>query len=341
MPSNLESNPQQRRLRLLIVEDDPDQLELMRETLEDRFGRNVVTGVTSRQEAMAQDAASFDLILCDYNLPDGSGMDLLQTFVKCCSTPVLMVTGENVGTIAADAVRRGASDYIVKFGEYLFTLPLVVEKNLTLAKIKRENESLRKELEHALGALREKNVELEQSLRRVEEMAATDPLTGLYNRRHFARLLDQLFAETQRYEKDLTCVMIDLDGYKQLNDRFGHQVGDQLLMLAGKVIKANLRRMDVAARYGGDEFVLLLPHAGADEAAGVAQRIREEFAAASASLLKRAAGVGMSAGVASVCSQKVAHADQLVAQADAALYQAKEAGRGRTSIAAQNTSQAA
>ena len=115
--------------------------------------------------------------------------------------------------------------------------------------------------------------------------AATDPLTGLYNRRHFSRVLDQLYAEAQRYNKDLSCVMIDMDGFKQLNDTFGHQVGDQLLVLAGKVISANMRRMDVAARYGGDEFVLLLPHANADEAAGVAQRIRAEFKQASASIV--------------------------------------------------------
>ena len=74
-------------------------------------------------------------------------------------------------------------------------------------------------------------------------------------------MLEQLFAEAQRYDKDLACVMIDLDGYKQLNDTMGHQVGDQLLVMAGKVISANMRRMDVAARYGGDEFVLLLPQA--------------------------------------------------------------------------------
>src|SRR5829696_8824359 len=93
--------------------------------------------------------------------------------------------------------------------------------------------------------------------------------------------------------------MIDLDAYKQLNDTMGHQVGDQLLVMAGKVISANMRRMDVAARYGGDEFVLLLPQASTDEASGAAQRIREEFFAASATLLKRKEGVTMSIGVAS------------------------------------------
>jgi diguanylate cyclase (GGDEF)-like protein len=320
-------------LKLLIVEDDRDQYELMRETLEDHFGAGVVTWAASRREALARNPAGFSLILCDYNLPDGSGLDLLEEIVGRCKTPVLMVTGENIGQIAAEAVQRGATDYVVKIGEYLFTLPLVVEKNLTLAKIKRENESLRVELERALAALREKNHQLQESLGRVEELAATDPLTGMYNRRHFSQLLDQLFAEAQRYEKDLSCVMIDLDGYKQLNDTYGHQVGDQLLVLAGRVIKTNLRRMDVAARYGGDEFVLLLPHAAAAEAAEVVRRIREEYHTASALLLKRNAGVGVSGGIASLANQRPPHSDQLVAMADTALYRAKEEGRNRTHLA--------
>ena len=106
-----------------------------------------------------------------------------------------------------------------------------------------ENESLRRELEQALlDDVRDKNAQLEKSLKRVEELAATDPLTGLYNRRHFARVLEQLFSESERYDTPLTCVMIDLDGYKQLNDSYGHAVGDQLLMLAGKIISANMRK---------------------------------------------------------------------------------------------------
>src|SRR4051812_21043799 len=217
-------------------------------------------------------------------------MQLLEDVRGRCSTPLIMVTGENVGGTAAEAIRRGATDYVVKVGDYLFTIPLVVQKNMQVVKVRRENESLRRELEQTLRALKDKNVELEQSLKRVEEVAATDPLTGLYNRRHFGRVLDQLFAESQRYAKDLSCVMIDLDGYKQLNDKYGHQLGDQILVAAGKVVATNMRKMDVAARYGGDEFILLLPHASADEAAGVAQRIHEEYRQAAGVLVERAAG---------------------------------------------------
>ena len=312
-------------LKILIIEDDDDQRDLILETLQDHFGRGTVTGVGSRAEALAQDLKSFDLILSDYNLPDSTGMELLDAIKRTCNTPVIMVTGENVGHIAAEAIRKGATDYVVKFGDYLFTIPLVVEKNLTVANVKRENESLRAELERALEEVREKNHQLEESLKRVEEMAATDPLTGLYNRRHFGRVIEQLFAEAYRSERDLACIMIDMDGFKQLNDSFGHQVGDALLMAAGKCIRSNLRAMDIAARYGGDEFVLLIPSASAEQASVVADRIRADFKQASCQVLKRTSPVSMSIGVATLVSNRPSGADQLVALADSALYRAKAA----------------
>src|SRR5436305_6348901 len=198
-------------LKLLVIEDDADQRDLSCETLRESFGRGFsIVAVGSKQEALAEDLISFDLILSDYNLPDASGLEVLADIRSRCSTPVIMVTGENVAQTAADAIRKGATDYVVKTGEYLFTIPLVVQKNLTVAKIKRENEQLRQELEKALTDVCDKNAQLEQSLAKVEEMAATDPLTGLYNRRHFGRVLEQLFAEAQRFDKDLSCVIIDL-----------------------------------------------------------------------------------------------------------------------------------
>jgi two-component system cell cycle response regulator len=320
----------ERQLRILIIEDDDDQRVLMRETLEDHFGQGTVAMAESGQSALREDLTSFDLILSDYNLPDVKGMELLEQIKRRTSTPVIMVTGENVGRMAVDAIRRGATDYVVKFGDYLFTIPLVVEKNLTVAKVKRENELLRTELERALSEVRDKNEQLEKSLRRVEEMAATDPLTGLYNRRHFGKVLEQLFAESQRYDQDLACVMIDLDGFKQINDVYhNHQVGDQILMIAARIISANLRRADVAARYGGDEFIVLLPHASAEEAATMVQRVREEYRQASSIILRRNEGATMSVGIGSRRADDPTSPEQLVAAADAALYKAKGAGRNR------------
>jgi diguanylate cyclase (GGDEF)-like protein len=311
------------QLRILIIEDDDDQRELMRETLEDHFGPGTVADAASGEAALRQDLTTFDLILSDYNLPDRTGMELLEEIKRRTSTPVIMVTGENVGRMAAEAIRRGATDYVVKFGDYLFTIPLVVEKNLTVAHLRREKEELQSQLE-------EKNALLEAALRRVEEVAATDPLTGLYNRRHFGKVLEQLWSEASRYNHDLACVMVDLDGFKQINDAYqNHQLGDQVLITAARVITANLRGMDVAARYGGDEFIVLLPHASAEQAVGVAQRIRAEYRLAAGGLLRRKEPATMSIGIGSRRCDTPASADQLISYADAALYRAKEQGRNR------------
>jgi len=319
-------------IRLLIVEDDADQRQLIGETLEEHFGEHTVQTADSGASALNLDLGGFDLILTDFNLPDVTGMELLEQIRRKCSTPVIMVTGENVGQFAAEAIRKGAMDYVVKFGDYLFTIPLVVEKNLTVAKLYKENKKLNLELESALNEVRRKNAQLEESLKMVEELAATDALTGLCNRRHLNRVLDQLFAESERMDTDLSCVMIDLDAYKQLNDTRGHAVGDQILSVAGKVISANMRRMDVAARYGGDEFVLLLPHASATDAASVTQRIRDEFGQGSAIVLRRNEPVTMSAGIASRKADDSNSAEQLLARADQALYEAKDGGRNRIAI---------
>ena len=320
-------------IRLLVIEDDEEQLDLLIHTLQSHFGPGTVTGVGSVKTALSQDLASFDMVLADHNLPDGTGMELIEAVKARCSTPVILVTGDNVAQTAAEAIRRGATDYVVKVGDYLFTIPLVIQKNLTVAKIKRENESLRQELEAALNVVRQKNQQLEESLQRVEEVAATDPLTGLYNRRHFGRMLEQLFAEAHRYDSDLACVMIDLDGYKVLNDTFGHQTGDQLLVLAAKAITSNLRKMDVAARYGGDEFVLLLPKAATHEAATVVSRVRDDFFQSSSALLRRPQGVTMSIGVAGLRGNTIFSTDQLIARADSALYRSKAEGRNRITLA--------
>ena len=321
------------QLRVLIIDDDVDQRDLTREVLEDRFGRGCVDEVGTGAEALAKDLTNFDMILSDYNLPDCRGLDLLTTIRSRCKTPVIMVTGENVSELAAEAIRRGATDYVVKVADYFFTIPLVVEKNLTVAKLTNENERLHLDLQRSLDEVSQKNEQLNQALQRVEELAATDALTGLYNRRHFARVLDQLFAESARYRTDLTVAMIDLDGYKQLNDSLGHQMGDQILVLVGGLFRETMRKNDVAARYGGDEFVLLLPRSDVAEATQLVSRVREAFQRRSAQMTNREKGLTMSVGIASVSTSGPGSADELIAGADEALYRSKSAGRDRITVA--------
>ena len=203
-------------MRILVVEDDADQRDLIRETLVDHFGQETVTTAECGQEVLAMDLAAFDVILTDFNLPDISGMDFLKAIMVKCDKPVIVVTGENVRQTAALAIRAGAYDYIVKSGEYLFTMPLIVEKNFEAWKVKQENKRLHEQQQSAAREISLKNQQLKESLQKLEQMAATDPLTGVYNRRHFGEVLEKYFAESARYAQDLACIMCDLDGYKKL-----------------------------------------------------------------------------------------------------------------------------
>jgi two-component system, cell cycle response regulator len=319
-------------MRILVVEDDPDQRDLIRETLQDHFGAETVTCAEGGHEVLGWDLTKFDAILTDFNLPDISGMDFLRAILQRCDRPVIVVTGENVRQTASLAIRAGAYDYIVKAGDYLFTIPLIVEKNVEAWKVKQENRRLHEQQQQASREISIKNQQLKESLQKLEQMAATDPLTGLYNRRHFGEVLERYFAEAQRYGKDLACVMCDLDGYKKLNDTMGHQFGDKILQVTAKIITWNLRVMDVAARYGGDEFVILLPHASSELARNVGERIHAQFTFQMKSLIPAELPLSISMGIASVQHNRPANSDQLVAVADEALYEAKHGGKNRTVI---------
>ncbi len=180
------------------------------------------------------------------------------------------------------------------------------------------------------------NAELEDRIRRrtgqLRELAARDPLTGLYNRRSFNEELTRRFAEAGRYGSDLSVVMMDLDDLKQINDMSGHRSGDRLLILAANTISDELRASDMAARFGGDEFTVLLPRTGAGEAAHLAKRIGTRFRENCARRMPEATA-GLSGGVASLGKTGADDPEALLAAADRALYEAKEAGKNRVAEA--------
>lgn len=320
-------------LRLLVVEDDLDTAALIQETLRDHFGPDCVYHCDSLEEVRAVDLASIDMVLSDMNLPDCTGLDVLAYVqAKRPDMPVILVTGEGIIENAARAIRQGAYDYIVKAGEYLFAIPLMVEKNMAIYQTRRENMRLQNQLTQTLEEVRVKNEQLQDAVKQLQTMAATDPLTGLANRRAFNQALARCFAEATRYGHDLVCVMIDLDGFKLLNDTLGHQRGDELLQHAARVLGANCRTSDIAGRFGGDEFVVLFPQTDEATARQAAQRISDEFNTVYQRLVAdtaMASRVTMSMGLASLDGSRPATPDAMIANADHALYRAKQLGRAR------------
>ncbi len=179
------------------------------------------------------------------------------------------------------------------------------------------------------------NTELEKRValrtQQLRELASREPLTGLYNRRHFNEVLERAFSEAVRYDLELSCIMIDLDGFKAVNDNFGHHVGDELLVLTASTISSQLRTADVAARFGGDEFIVLLPQTDAEDARILAERITERFLRQAAERLPDVR-TSMSMGIASIATAAVERPELLIRAADVALYEAKGGGKNRLVI---------
>ena len=175
---------------------------------------------------------------------------------------------------------------------------------------------------------------VEARTRELEELASKDPLTGLYNRRHFNEAVVRQFAAAQRYGADLTCLMFDLDHFKEINDHLGHRAGDEVLILLARSISSQLRTSDLAARFGGDEFIVLLPQTSSAAATSLANRIKREFAVNVARAFPSAPAT-LSIGAASLFLTHAESPEALIHEADVALYCAKTHGRNRLVDSAQ------
>ncbi len=170
------------------------------------------------------------------------------------------------------------------------------------------------------------SADIRYGLSKAKLLSETDELTGLYNRRGFAIVVDRIFAQAVRYNRSASVLMVDVDRFKALNDSYGHDVGDRMLRLAAKCIETELRHTDVLARYGGDEFVALLPETPSDSAVEVAGRIRAAVAGTPVEHDGRSVITSVSIGVASY-PDNGRSIDAILARADRAMYLAKQRGR--------------
>ncbi len=223
----------EKKTRLLVIEDDPDDVYLLRRMLESDHRRNYelqhYTSVDSALDAVAR--IDVDVILLDLGLSNTQGLSTLNHLLSVVSDiPVVVFTGANDEEIGELAVKAGAEDFVPK-GE---ATAGILSRSITYA-IDR----------HAL-------------LRKLKDQAIKDPLTGLPNRTALFDRLEILFNNMERNDGHLALAMLDLDGFKQVNDSYGHRVGDDMLSHISARLQKQLRRSDMAVRLGGDEFVLLL-----------------------------------------------------------------------------------
>jgi len=188
---------------------------------------------------------------------------------------------------------------------------------------------LAKKFQYANKELAHMRQKLEEANRRLQELSITDGLTGLFNYRHLYRLLKVEFHRALRYELPLSCIMIDLDLFKKVNDAHGHLNGDRVLQAVSEIIKTNVRRTDFAFRYGGDEFFILSPNTSVDEAATFAERLRSEIEQHEFSAEQVTFNQTASIGVAGIPHPDIKSDRDLLQKVDEAMYEAKKLGRNQ------------
>ena len=167
----------------------------------------------------------------------------------------------------------------------------------------------------------------------MERLSRTDDLTQTYNRRHFMEMTQRELSLAARHGYLVSLLLIDLDGFKQVNDRLGHMAGDRVLAACAATIRGAIRREDVVGRFGGDEFLVLAPYSDLNSAAMLAERVRRALAAMG--LVVGGSVLGLKSSIGVVSSEDCSGgADELLRRADQALYRAKELGGDRTELAA-------
>ncbi len=289
---------------VLVVDDSADVHRLLKARLktEDLELIHALNGAECLEQAKTRQPA---IILLDLDMPDADGFEVLRALKDEPTTldiPVIILSGMSSPQDKVTAYDLGAVDYVTKPFD-LTELRLRVRSALKIHKL----------------------------IVMLAQRAQIDGLTGLWNRSHFDTRLRDAGADARRHDRALSLAMIDIDNFKSVNDSFGHPAGDQVLVEFGKILQQECRTADIACRYGGDEFTIIMPGTAPSDAAVLCERVRKSLArtvwpkhpercvTASIGVCGADAGVG-------------AAPEQWIEQADRYLYAAKAAGRDRTVV---------
>lgn len=293
----------QAKSTLLIVDDDPVSLSLLTEIFDDQYAILVATNAA---DALVLAEEMPDLILLDIQLPDQSGFEVCRQ-IKANPTlmdiPIIFVTATQDSVIEEKGISLGAVDFVSK----PYSPPVLKARVCT-------------------------HLDLKYKADQLQTLALSDPLTGIANRRYFEQVLHAEWQRHARHQRPLALLMIDIDHFKAINDRYGHQVGDLCITHLATALAGSVRRpADLVARYGGEEFIVLLPETHLAGAIVVAEHMRLQVSCMhdSTSVQDGLPAMTISVGCASVAPGAESSELALIKSADDALYQAKALGRNR------------
>jgi diguanylate cyclase (GGDEF)-like protein len=316
-------------LRILVVDDEPTSLHLVR-TLLERAGHQVVTAKNGHEALALALADPPQMVVTDWMMP---GMDGLELCKRLRHTEagrdlyILILTGQNEEQRVVEAFEAGADDHVPKpFNPKL--LQARIRPGMRVIKLTEELKAENRKKEDA-------NKQLAIEKRRFKQASWTDPLTKLRNRRYAMERLEKEWATSERSHLPLSVILLDIDHFKNVNDNYGHDVGDEVLRSTARAVQKVLRTSDTCTRMGGEEFLVICPGTPLDGAIQLADRIRLAVEGNEVSVPTFTQGhITISLGVSCNATRSCDSIDALLKSADEGVYLAKRLGRNRVAPAA-------
>lgn len=316
---------------VLIVDDNDDNRQILAQVVEDSGCQSVLA--TGGEQALEySESVKPDLILLDIMMPKMDGYEVCSRLKDNLSTkdiPVIFLTAKSDARDVVKGFEVGGVDYVSKPFNVI-ELTARIRNHLALKKTHDEIKSANIELREANAEIEMKNLQLKTVMEKLELTAKTDMLTGLYNRRHMVDEIEKEVAKFRRNNKSFSLLMADIDYFKNVNDSYGHNCGDHVLKLVAESLCSSIRKMDTVARWGGEEFLVLLPETGGEGAELLAERIRKKIAEQEVHYNNIRFSITITLGIAVYASTE--RTDEFIKRADSALYKGKENGRNCTSI---------
>lgn len=311
---------------VLIVDDNNDSLQILAEIVE-KSGCRSTLAVDGEQALKYLELVKPDLILLDIMMPKMDGYEVcnrLKQNIDLKDIPVIFLTAKSGIEDIVKGFEVGGVDYVSKPFNVI-ELKARIRNHLVLKKCHDEIKVANAGLREVNKEIEMKNLELKQVLEQLELTAKTDMLTGLYNRRHMVDEVKKEVAKCSRHNKSFSLIMADIDFFKNVNDSYGHNCGDYVLKLVSETLQSSIRKMDTVARWGGEEFLILLPETGGEGAELLAERIRSNIAGQAVHYNSAIFNITITLGVAVLSSNE--EVDEVIKRADKALYNGKEKGR--------------
>lgn len=308
---------------ILVVDDEENICFILDKLLTDE-GYTVTTAPNGEDAFELFLEHNYPLLIIDIRLPGISGLELLTKIREINpDTQAVVITSHASFDYAAEAIRIGAYEFLLKPFDNLELVIVTVARAVEKIKLIEANKALIEKLKHDMSELEEVNKTL-------KDLSIRDGLTGLFNHRYIKEYLKTELARAKRHEKPFSVLFLDIDKFKSYNDNYGHTQGDQLLREFSIVLKNCMRSSDLAARYGGEEFLLVLPETSKGDAEELAESVLQSVA--QHKFLDSGIAITVSIGIATYPNDAI---DSLavIKAADEAMYRAKFSGGNKVAVA--------